>query len=290
MTATTPPHRPWHPAHDESRMRLLSTSLILLALPTALAAQDIGLAEYAARRDSLAARIDSGIVVAFGAPSPTGVRHPEQLPAFRYLTGFLEPDAALVLVVRGGRPTGTLYTQARDPRRALYDGFPPDSAGVARQTGTAGAVDRGAGDRRSTRWPRPACRSTPCATTPAAITARPTRSRAARPSCGRSWTVIRASSSAMRTRSSTVSGRGRARPSWRCFAARSTSRWPRSARRCGACDPAGSSTRSTRCSARPSAGPAATGRRSARSWARAPTRPSITMEPTAGGCRPARWS
>ena len=109
--------------------------LTLLLLPTALAAQTIPAAEYAARRDSLAARIDSGVVVAFGAPSPTGVARPTQLPAFRYLTGFMEPDAALVLVVRGGRAAGTLYTQSRDPRRALYDGFPPDSAEVTRQTG-----------------------------------------------------------------------------------------------------------------------------------------------------------
>ena len=116
-------------------MRTLTATLTLLAVPTLLAAQDIGAAEYAARRDSLAARIGSGIVIAFGAPAPTGVSRPDQLPAFRYLTGFLEPDAALVLVVRGGRATGTLYTKARDPRRALYDGFPPDSATVARRTG-----------------------------------------------------------------------------------------------------------------------------------------------------------
>ena len=39
------------------------------------------------------------------------------------------------MVVRGGRPSATLYTSARDPRRALYDGFPPDSAEVARRAG-----------------------------------------------------------------------------------------------------------------------------------------------------------
>jgi Xaa-Pro aminopeptidase len=118
-------------------MRLLTLSLIPLLLPASLAAQEIAPAEYSARRDSLAARIDSGVVVAFGAPAPTGISRPGQLPAFRYLTGFLEPDAALVLVVRGGRVTGTLYTQARDSRRVLYDGFPPDSAAVARATGLA---------------------------------------------------------------------------------------------------------------------------------------------------------
>ncbi|HET9039704.1 MAG TPA: aminopeptidase P N-terminal domain-containing protein, partial [Gemmatimonadales bacterium] len=111
------------------------TAALVLLLPTALAAQDIAPAEYAARRDSLAGRLDSGVVVAFGAPTPTGIIHPPQLPAFRYLTGFLEPNAALVLVLRGGRATGTIYTLARDPRRALYDGFVPDSATIARTTG-----------------------------------------------------------------------------------------------------------------------------------------------------------
>jgi Xaa-Pro aminopeptidase len=109
----------------------------LILLPATLAAQGITPAEYAARRDSLAARIDSGVVVAFGAPAPTGISRPAQLPAFRYLTGFMEPDAAMVLVIRGGRTGGTLYSQARDPRRALYDGFLPDSTAVARETGLA---------------------------------------------------------------------------------------------------------------------------------------------------------
>ena len=118
-------------------MRTLSATLAALLLPATLAGQGITPAEYAGRRDSLAARLGSGVVVAFGAPAPTGVTRPTQLPAFRWLTGFMEPDAALVLVVRGGRVTGTLFTQARDPRRALYDGIPPDSAAVARETGLA---------------------------------------------------------------------------------------------------------------------------------------------------------
>ena len=110
-------------------------ALAVLALPAALAAQTISAAEHAARRDSLAARIDSGIVVAFGGRTPVGPERFMQLPAFRYLTGFLEPDAAFVMVVRGGATQATLFTSERDPRRALYDGFPPDSAEVARQTG-----------------------------------------------------------------------------------------------------------------------------------------------------------
>src|SRR5687768_14738536 len=106
-------------------MRLLPLLLITLGIQAALAAQSIPTSEYAARRDSLAARLDSGVVVAFGGRSPVTPERFVQLPAFRYLTGFLEPDAALVLVVRGGKPRATLYTSARDPRRALYDGFRP---------------------------------------------------------------------------------------------------------------------------------------------------------------------
>jgi Xaa-Pro aminopeptidase len=113
--------------------RLLVVLAALAASP--LAAQTIAPAEYAARRDSLAARLDSGVVVAFGARTPVGWDRPGQLPAFRYLTGFLEPDAALVMVVRGRRPAPILFTQARDPRRQLYDGFPPDSLEIERQTG-----------------------------------------------------------------------------------------------------------------------------------------------------------
>jgi Xaa-Pro aminopeptidase len=116
-------------------MRLLPLPLLSLVTPAALAAQSIPTSEYAVRRDSLATRLDSGVVVAFGGRSPVTPERFVQLPAFRYLTGFLEPDAALVMVVRGGKPRATLYTSARDPRRALYDGFPPDSAEVARRTG-----------------------------------------------------------------------------------------------------------------------------------------------------------
>ena len=112
-------------------------SLVALLLPVSLLAQEIPGTEYAARRDSLAAHMDSGVVIAFGAPDPVGIRRGTQLAAFRYLTGFLEPNAALVLVKRGGTASGTLFTASRDPRRSLYDGFPPDSATLARQTGLA---------------------------------------------------------------------------------------------------------------------------------------------------------
>lgn len=116
-------------------MRIRSALLSTVLLPATLAAQTIPASEYAARRDSLAGRIDSGIVVAFGGRTPVTPERFVQLPAFRYLTGFLEPDAALVMVVRPGAAHATLFTSERDPRRALYDGFPADSAEVAKRTG-----------------------------------------------------------------------------------------------------------------------------------------------------------
>ena len=116
-------------------LRTRSVILALALVPGALAAQTIPVGEYAARRDSLAARIDSGIVVAYGGRTPVTSSRFQQLPAFRYLTGFLEPDAAFVMVVRPGATSATLYTAPRDPRRALYDGFPPDSTEVGRRTG-----------------------------------------------------------------------------------------------------------------------------------------------------------
>ncbi|HYF40429.1 MAG TPA: aminopeptidase P N-terminal domain-containing protein [Gemmatimonadales bacterium] len=126
------------------RTPLFATLMLAAAVPSLAgqyrsrsSGQDITPVEYAARRDSLAARMDSGVVIAFGAPDPTGIHQSVQLPAFRYLTGFLEPNAAFLLIKSGGRTTGTLFTASRDPRRALYDGFPPDSATVSRQTGLA---------------------------------------------------------------------------------------------------------------------------------------------------------
>src|ERR1700704_216414 len=103
------------------RLSLLS-GLLVLSLTSGLGAQGITSAEYAARRDSLAAHIDSGVVIAFGAPEPVRIGKWTQLPAFNYLTGFEEPNSAFLLVKRDGQATGTMFTASRDPRRALYDG------------------------------------------------------------------------------------------------------------------------------------------------------------------------
>ena len=118
------------------RRRLVAALAFLLgAAPLSVNAQ-ITSAEYAARRDSLAARLDSGIVVAYGGRNPvTDFGTFFQLPGFRYLTGYLEPDAALVILMRGGHQRSTLFVTPADPRRAFYYGFRPDSATIARDMG-----------------------------------------------------------------------------------------------------------------------------------------------------------
>jgi Xaa-Pro aminopeptidase len=107
----------------------------LLAIPFAasLLAAQIPEREYAARRDSLAKRVDSGVVIAFGGRTPVSDFGPfHQLPAFHYLTNFDEPDAAFVMVVRHGAGSTTLFITPAEPRSAFYYGWRPDSAAVRR--------------------------------------------------------------------------------------------------------------------------------------------------------------
>ena len=95
--------------------------------------------EFAARRDSLAARVDSGVVVAFGGRTLVhdfGTFF--QLPAFHYLTDFDEPDAAYVMVVRRRRGEGTLFVSPINARTAFYYGRRVDSAGTAARYGIRG--------------------------------------------------------------------------------------------------------------------------------------------------------
>ena len=116
--------------------RAICGSLLFLA---ATAGAQIPQSEFAARRDSLAARIDSGVVVAFGGRT---LVHDfttfYQLPAFRYLTNFDEPDAAFVMVVRGKRGASTLFLSPINPRTAFYYGRRTDSLTSKRDFGLEG--------------------------------------------------------------------------------------------------------------------------------------------------------
>ncbi|HET7188871.1 MAG TPA: aminopeptidase P N-terminal domain-containing protein [Gemmatimonadaceae bacterium] len=122
---------------SKSARAAVSALALLAAAPVArpVVAQ-IPAAEFAARRDSLAARIGNGVVVAFGGRTPVTDFGPfYQLPAFHYLTGFDEPDAAMVMVVENGRGATTLFLTPVDPRSAFYYGRRPDSATVVSTMG-----------------------------------------------------------------------------------------------------------------------------------------------------------
>jgi Xaa-Pro aminopeptidase len=111
----------------------VAAALIVAVATPFVAIAQISMSELASRRDSLAARIGDGVILAFGGRTPvTDFGTFYQLPAFHYLTGYDEPDAAFVLVARAGRSSGTLFVTPVDPRRAFYYGFRPDSATIAR--------------------------------------------------------------------------------------------------------------------------------------------------------------
>lgn len=106
------------------------------AQPATFAAPSIPRAEYAARRAAVLARVDSGVVLVAGARDPV-VHWPPfyQLPAFRYLTGYLLPDATLVMIKRAGTTRGVLFVPPTNLRTALYDGRVTDPPTLSRETG-----------------------------------------------------------------------------------------------------------------------------------------------------------
>ncbi len=116
----------------------LSFSVVSTTAP-AQAVASIGPQETASRRDALAARIENGVVIAFGGRA---LVHDfstfYQLPAFRYLTELNEPDAALVMVVREKRAQSTLFLTPLEARSAFYYGQRVDSTSSVRTYGIAG--------------------------------------------------------------------------------------------------------------------------------------------------------
>lgn len=99
-----------------------ATVLVAVAAPGVVGAQ-IPVAEYATRRAALAERVENGVIIAFGRREPVNHFPPfYQVPHFRYLTGFLESNAAFLMVKQGGRTTSTLFVEKQNARTALYLG------------------------------------------------------------------------------------------------------------------------------------------------------------------------
>jgi Xaa-Pro aminopeptidase len=102
-------------------------------------------ADYQGRRAKLRAEAD-GPVVLFGYTSRNDAGEVAvffQDEDFYYLTGYSEPDAALVLIPdsaaakTSGAPAEILYLPPRDPREAIWGGahLGPNDPGVAEKTG-----------------------------------------------------------------------------------------------------------------------------------------------------------
>ena len=81
---------------------------------------------YAARRNRLAALMGEGVALIATAPERLRNRdshYPYRFDSyFYYLTGFIEPEAVLVIVA-GKSPKAMLFCRNRDPEREIWEGF-----------------------------------------------------------------------------------------------------------------------------------------------------------------------
>jgi Xaa-Pro aminopeptidase len=102
--------------------RIAFLAPLALASVAPLGAQ-IAVEEFAARRAALLNIVGEGVTLVLGSGTPV----PEFLPyqqsrPFYYLTGFREPDAALVLVRRGGEDRAWIFVPPKDPSREVWTG------------------------------------------------------------------------------------------------------------------------------------------------------------------------
>ncbi|TVR66519.1 MAG: aminopeptidase P family protein [Gemmatimonadales bacterium] len=125
------------------RLFLPVLALLLTAAPS-LSGQatlsSISLDEFAERRGGLAEVVGEGWILAVGgmtAPQPFIPFH--QDPVFRYLTGFTQPEAALLIRAEGGEVRDEiLFVQPRDPAAETWDGYRMGPEASAERTGIPG--------------------------------------------------------------------------------------------------------------------------------------------------------
>lgn len=123
------------------RMSLPARLVLLLSLAAGAAPlrAQVAEAEYAARRAALTARHGDGVYLVLGAPEPKeNYETFWQSQNFRYLTGFLEPGAALVIVRRNGQDRQMLFVEPRDPAQEVWTGERLGVEGVRPKTGMEG--------------------------------------------------------------------------------------------------------------------------------------------------------
>jgi Xaa-Pro aminopeptidase len=113
-------------------------ALAVLFAPSVLVAQ--AQLEYAGRRGELAAKLPDGVFVALGGHEPAqDYLSFYQSPSFYYLTGFKEPDAALLMIKQGGAVrSATMFVNPRQPSREVWTGTRLGVEGVGTLTGIRG--------------------------------------------------------------------------------------------------------------------------------------------------------
>jgi Xaa-Pro aminopeptidase len=109
-------------------------ALAALLLPGVLTAQSTQ--EFEQRRMQFATRVPDGVIVALGAHEPAqDFLSFYQSPSFYYLTGFKEPDAALVMVKKGVQVAwATMFVQPKLPSREVWTGTRLGVRGVTELT------------------------------------------------------------------------------------------------------------------------------------------------------------
>jgi Xaa-Pro aminopeptidase len=128
-------------------MRVLHTLMLTACAASWLGAQ-VPQSEYQSRRGALTAALPGdGVLLVLGAPEPVeNYLNFWQSQNFRYLTGFLEPNAALVIVRRGASSQSLLFVPPKDPAQEVWTG---ERLGVDGARAHLGLEGRDAGTLRA---------------------------------------------------------------------------------------------------------------------------------------------
>src|SRR5512133_4259018 len=98
--------------------------LAFIACAASLLGAQVPQSEYRARRDAFVSSLPGdGVLLVLGAPEPVeNYLTFWQSQNFRYLTGFLEPNAALVVVRRDGVSRALIFVPPKDAAQEVWTG------------------------------------------------------------------------------------------------------------------------------------------------------------------------
>ena len=121
------------------RRTSLFLSLFLLAASAVPAAAQIPSSEFAARRNALLDIVGDGVTLVLGAlPPAEDYLDFEQSRPFYYLTGFREPESALILVQRGSGRAEWIFVPTKDPYAEVWNGARLGADAAREKLGIAG--------------------------------------------------------------------------------------------------------------------------------------------------------